>query len=98
MIFFLHIPKTGGQTLAVRLASAFALNRIHILKDDLHYPADNEVFSRLVESRDFVESHVFGSVLEEQPELLPWIWNSGIAQGDGSIVTGGACEPPRVCR
>src|SRR5262245_55343969 len=65
MLFFLHIPKTGGQTLATRLASAFLPERVHILKEDLRFPQDVALLKDLSGTRDFVESHVVGPILAE---------------------------------
>ena len=39
-MFYLHIPKTGGQTLARRLASAFPPGRAHLQEGQFTYPAD----------------------------------------------------------
>ena len=68
MIFYLHIPKTGGQTLASRLASAFPLNRTRINKDEFN-SSDVERIRKMTESFDFVEGHLRGDVLSKLPEL-----------------------------
>ncbi len=64
-IFYLHLPKTGGQTLANRLASAFALDRSHILRGDIVFPRDTGLLNDLLANRDFVEAHVAGPILVE---------------------------------
>jgi hypothetical protein len=63
-IFYHHIPKTGGQTLATRLASAFPLGRASIMGADLNYPGGIDELRRLLDGNDFVERHVNGPVLE----------------------------------
>jgi len=68
-IFYLHIPKTGGQTLATRLASVFDPDKIHILQEELHFPKDVEKLSALVSEKDFIESHVGGAMLKDRHEL-----------------------------
>jgi hypothetical protein len=68
-IFYLHIPKTGGQTLATRLASAFDPLRVHYLKEDLRYPRDIDTLSKLLQSCDFIESHVAGPILADVSEM-----------------------------
>jgi Sulfotransferase family len=69
MLFFLHIPKTGGQTVASRLASAFLPNRVRILQDDLRFPEGVELLRGFCQTRDFVESHVAGPLLAEICDL-----------------------------
>ena len=64
-IFYLHIPKTGGQTLATRLASAFPVGKASILTDDLVFPAGCITLHQLLERMHFVERHVSGPVLKE---------------------------------
>jgi Sulfotransferase family len=61
-IFYLHIPKTGGQTLAARLASAFPLGRTHTLREELG-AEDREQFLKILPENDFIESHVRGDLL-----------------------------------
>src|SRR5271166_2239116 len=68
-IFYLHIPKTGGQTLATRLASAFDPDRAHFLQDELHFPKGVDKLNALVGEKDFIESHVAGAMLKDQHEL-----------------------------
>lgn len=62
-MFYLHIPKTGGQTLARRLASAFPPGRSHLQADQFTYPADCERFEVCLSGHDFVEAHVTGELL-----------------------------------
>ena len=63
-IFFLHIPKTGGQTLATRLASAFPLDRVYMLKEeDLSGSEGSSKIKKIFKGHDFVESHISGSPL-----------------------------------
>ena len=62
--FYLHIPKTGGQTLAARLASAFPSGAADILGRDF---VGEEGLAQLRDSltrHDFVERHVGGGLLE----------------------------------
>lgn len=68
-ILYHHIPKTGGQSLALRLASAFALGRSSYMAGDLSFPEGREKLSGLLESKDFVEAHINGPVLEGFDEL-----------------------------
>lgn len=62
-IFYQHIPKTGGQTLATRIASGFPLGCSSIMGQDLTYPTGVDRLLELLESHDFVERHVNGPVL-----------------------------------
>ncbi len=39
-MFYLHVPKTGGQTLATRLASAFDPDKVHVMQAELVFPGD----------------------------------------------------------
>lgn len=64
-IFYLHLPKTGGQTLANRLASAFAPDRSHVLRGDLVFPRDTDLLQDLLANCDLVEAHVAGPILVE---------------------------------
>ena len=63
MIFYLHIPKTGGLTLGRRFASAFLAGETHTLQNGLHFPGDVETFKQLVQTKQFVESHIEGTML-----------------------------------
>ncbi|MBI1401984.1 MAG: hypothetical protein GC147_02060 [Porphyrobacter sp.] len=66
-MFYLHIPKTGGQTLARRLASAFPPGRSHLQVGQFTYPADCAAFTDCLAEHDFVEAHVTGQLLEDRP-------------------------------
>jgi len=68
-IFYLHIPKTGGQTLATRLASAFPIGETDIIGQDLAYPQGGEELRALLRTKSFIERHVRGPVLADFPEL-----------------------------
>ena len=68
MIFFLHIHKTGGQTLGTRLASAFSLEESHLLSTDFRFPQDVARFKEIIKKKQFAESHVFGPILQEARE------------------------------
>lgn len=62
MYFYLHIPKTGGQTLASRLAGAFPVDRTRILRDE--FKPDGPVrLQDLAANHDFVEGHIAGGAL-----------------------------------
>jgi hypothetical protein len=54
MIYYLHIPKTGGQTLGTRMAAAFPRDRSWVLQGDIRTPAH---LKELLERHDFVEGH-----------------------------------------
>jgi hypothetical protein len=54
MIYYLHIPKTGGQTLATRIAAAFPRDRSWILQGDIRSP--NQLRD-LLREHDFIEGH-----------------------------------------
>lgn len=62
-IFYLHIPKTGGQTLASRLASSYRDDRVDILGSALEYPDGVEDLKSKLKNKDFIECHVSGPVL-----------------------------------
>jgi hypothetical protein len=62
-IFYLHIPKTGGQTLALRLASCYPTDKTDIIGPDLIFPRDVAYFQQLVEEKLFIERHSAGPML-----------------------------------
>ena len=62
-MFYLHLPKTGGQTLATRLASAFDPDKVHMFQGDLEFPRDLEKLRTLLREKEFVKSHVAGAML-----------------------------------
>lgn len=62
-MFYLHIPKTGGQTLSRRLASAFPPERTHLQIGQFTYPQDSAAFDACLAANDFVEAHVTGQLL-----------------------------------
>jgi hypothetical protein len=65
-IFYFHIPKTGGQTLAARLASAFPIGRSDIIGPGLSNTAEGKIqLTSMLEKCDFVERHVTGALLED---------------------------------
>ena len=68
-ILYHHIPKTGGQSLALRLASAFALGRSSYMAGDLSFPEGREKLRDLLTKKDFVEAHINGPVLDGFDEL-----------------------------
>ena len=68
-ILYQHIPKTGGQTLAVRIASAFPADRSSFMEFDLNYPNGVDILKSLLEKKDFIECHVNGPVLMDFKEL-----------------------------
>ncbi len=63
-MFFFHIPKTGGQNLASRIAQSFQLGKSHILGETLCHPNGGETLKKLLEQYDFVEKHVQGPALK----------------------------------
>ena len=68
MIFYLHIPKTGGQSLAARVASAFPPGRSRHQLDTFSYPQDRDAFLRHLSELDFLEAHVEGPLLSALDE------------------------------
>lgn len=62
-MFYLHIPKTGGQTLSSRLASAYPFDRAHYLQDGFTFPGDVAALREVLMTNDFVETHLTGQVL-----------------------------------
>ncbi|GGG47295.1 hypothetical protein GCM10010964_38330 [Caldovatus sediminis] len=60
MYFYLHIPKTGGQTVAERIGSAFPPERAYFLRGPI---ASEEALAALKGRYDFVEAHVRGGAL-----------------------------------
>ena len=69
MIFYLHIPKTGGQTLATRLSSAFPPTRVNIMREEFIFPDGKQTLEQFAQTMDFVEGHVTGPVLRELDAL-----------------------------
>jgi hypothetical protein len=70
MIFFLHIPKTGGQTLATRIAAAFPPGRSYVLQSNI---TSAEELARLCAQHDFVEGHTAAGVLADaagSPDIM----------------------------
>jgi hypothetical protein len=65
MIFLLHIPKTGGQTLATRLAAAYPPGRAYIMRDNIE---DGQTLIDRCRSYDFVEAHVGHASLSTKPD------------------------------
>lgn len=63
MFYYLHIPKTGGQTLAERLATAFPPDRAYYIREGIKSP------EKLEEVRaagyEFVEAHTGGAALRD---------------------------------
>jgi hypothetical protein len=68
-MFYLHVPKTGGQTLGVRLASAFDPAKVHLMQGELVFPRDVQKLTQLIEEKQFIESHVAGAMLLDRPGL-----------------------------
>lgn len=64
-MFYLHIPKTGGQGLAQRLASAFAPGQAWLKRDDFVYPRDLALLREALGQYRFIEAHVTGKMLSE---------------------------------
>lgn len=62
MYFYLHIPKTGGQTIAMRIGAAFPPERAWFLQDGI---ASEQEFAALKSRYDFVEAHVSGGALSK---------------------------------
>lgn len=67
MIFLLHIPKTGGQTLSARIASAFPPGRCNIMVPRIEGAAD---LAAQMARYDFLAGHPAGQVLERPPPGL----------------------------
>jgi hypothetical protein len=67
MIYFLHIEKTGGQTLAQRLAHGFARDRVSVLETDITDPG---MLADLAARCDFFEGHPLPGSLSERPPSL----------------------------
>jgi hypothetical protein len=64
-LFYIHIPKTGGQTLAARLASAFLPEHTWFMQRELRFPEDREFLEELKNSKKFIESHITGELLQD---------------------------------
>jgi Sulfotransferase family len=62
-IFYLHIPKTGGQTLAARLASAYAPGKADFIGEDLNGEQGEQTLRSMLAEKDFVERHVGSNTL-----------------------------------
>lgn len=67
MIFLLHIPKTGGQTVSARIASAFPPDRCNIMVPRIEGAAD---LAEQMARYDFLAGHPAGRVLEQPPRGL----------------------------
>jgi hypothetical protein len=68
-MFYLHIPKTAGQTLALRLSSAFPFGTSSINGQTLYYPLGIDELVDLMLQNNFVERHVTGPVLSNFQQL-----------------------------
>lgn len=66
-IYLLHIPKTGGQTLATRLAAGFPPARVNVLRSDV---ADPAALADLAAAHDFFEGHPAPGALAAPPPGL----------------------------
>ncbi len=64
MIYFLHIPKTAGQSLSTRIASAFPPGRSKIL---VPFVATRDELRDLAASYDMVGAHTAQNVLADRP-------------------------------
>lgn len=64
MIYFLHIPKTAGQSLATRIGSAFPPGRAKIL---VPLVATAEELQDLVARYDMIGAHTAQNVLAQRP-------------------------------
>ncbi|MBX9700937.1 MAG: hypothetical protein K2X74_15980, partial [Acetobacteraceae bacterium] len=65
MHFFLHIQKTGGQTLGARLAAGFAPDRTSVMRRDI---ASRDELHAMARQHDFVAGHPGpGSLVEPPP-------------------------------
>lgn len=67
MIFLLHIPKTGGQTLSARIASAYPPGRCNIMVPRIESAAD---LADQMTRYDFLAGHPVWQVLEHPPRGL----------------------------
>ena len=65
----LHIQKTGGQTLGLRLATAFPPEGVRYMEPDLSASSDAETFKGLLKSKQFISGHVHGHLLQEHTDL-----------------------------
>ena len=75
MIYFLHIPKTAGQSLATRIASAFPPGRAKIL---VPLVATQEELWSLAERHDMLGAHTAPTALARRPpgmELMAAVRN-----------------------
>jgi hypothetical protein len=62
-VFYLHIPKTGGQTLAARLASAYPPGKADFIGEDLNGEHGELTLRGMFAEKDFVERHVGSDTL-----------------------------------
>lgn len=67
MLYYLHIPKTGGQTLATRLAAAFPPNRSYVIRQNIDSAAQ---LQSLLPDHDFIAAHTSRGALEDAPAWL----------------------------
>lgn len=100
-MFYLHIPKTGGQTLARRIASAFPPGRAHLQTGQFTFPEDCERFAVCLSGHDFVEAHVTGELFAGRPpsDLLVTVREpvARVRTGDGSLLRSGVHCYQRHC-
>ncbi|SFJ54909.1 hypothetical protein SAMN05216304_109143 [Bosea sp. OK403] len=66
--FYLHIPKTGGQSLAQRIAALYPLGRSETLTTD-YGDGDSEKLRSAFGRFDFIESHAKGGVLADFSDI-----------------------------
>jgi hypothetical protein len=67
VIFLLHLQKTGGQTLAMRLAQAFSPERSKIMVGQI---ADRAELHALASQYEFIAGHPGYGLLDKPPEGL----------------------------
>ncbi|MBX9700766.1 MAG: hypothetical protein K2X74_15115, partial [Acetobacteraceae bacterium] len=67
MLFFLHIQKTGGQTLGARLAAGFTPERTSVMRRDIASRGD---LHAMAEQHDFIAGHPGSGCLVDPPPGL----------------------------
>lgn len=63
-IFHLHVPKTGGQTLGMRLSQAMSADKVYYMLGEIEH-SDDLLLDEIIKTKLLVSSHVKGAVFSK---------------------------------